>query len=193
MDLDKIKKIREKTGAGMIDIKKALMETEGDEQKAIEILRAKGQAKAAKKLEREAKEGIISSYIHTNNKIGVLVELNCETDFVARNAEFQELGRDIAMHIAAMNPLFVKPEDVPEELVLKERKIWEEQLILEKKPANIQAKIIEEKKKKFREEISLLSQPFVKNPEIKVGDLIAEKIGKIGENIQVGKFVRFEL
>lgn len=193
MNLDIIKKLREKTGAGVVDAKKALEEAAGDEQKAIEILRVKGHAKAAKKSERSANEGIISSYIHTNNKIGVLAKLFCETDFVARNSEFQELGRDIAMHIAAMNPQFVKPEEVSEELIEKEKKIWKEQMAQEKKPETILAKIMEGKEKKFREEISLMSQPFVKNPDITVGDLVAEKVGKIGENIQIGKFIRFEL
>lgn len=191
--LDKIKKLREKTGAGMVDIKKALEETGGDEQKAVKILRAKGHNKALKKAARDAKEGVIASYIHSNNKIGVLVELNCETDFVARNSEFQELARDIAMHIAAMNPQFIKPEEVSADIVKKEKEIWAEQLKNEKKPENIRDKALEGKEKKFRDEASLLSQPFVKNPEITVGDLIAEKVGKIGENIQVGKFIRYEL
>lgn len=193
MNLDTIKNLREKTGAGVVDVKKALEEAGGNEKKAVEILRVKGHAKAAKKLEREAREGIISAYIHTNKRIGVLVELNCETDFVARNSEFQELARDIAMHIAAMNPQFARPEEATDEILEKERKIWKEQLKGEKKPENILEKIMDGKEKKFREEISLLTQLFVKNPEITVGDLIAEKVGKIGENIQVGKFVRFEL
>ncbi len=191
--LDKIKTLREKTGAGVVDVKKAITEAGGDEQRAIEILRAKGHAKAMKKADREAKEGVVAGYIHSNNKIGVLVQLLCETDFVAKNNEFQELARDIAMHIAAMDPQFVKPEEVSEDLIKKEKKIWREQLAREKKPENILNKIVEGKEKKFREEISLLTQPFVKNPDITVGDLIAEKVGKIGENIQVGKFIRYGL
>jgi elongation factor Ts len=191
--LDQIKKLREKTGAGVVEVKKALVEAKGDEGKAIDILRAKGHSKALKKADREAKEGVIASYIHSNNKIGVLVQLLCETDFVARNSEFQELARDIAMHIAAMNPQFVKPEEVSQDLINKEKGIWNEQLAQENKPENIKEKILEGKEKKFCEEISLLTQPFVKNPDINVGDLIAEKVGKIGENIQVGKFVRFEI
>lgn len=191
--LDQIKTLRERTGAGVVDVKKALTEAGGDEQKAIEILRARGHAKAVKKADREAKEGVVASYIHSNKKIGVLVQLLCETDFVARNDEFKELASDIAMHIAAMNPQFTRPEDVSEDLIKKEKKIWKEQLAREKKPENILGKIIEGKEKKFREEISLLAQPFVKNPDIAVGDLIAEKVGKIGENIQVGKFIRYEL
>jgi elongation factor Ts len=191
--LDKIKKLREKTGAGVVDVKKALEEAGGDEVRAIEILRAKGHAKAVKKAARVAREGIIASYVHSNNKLGVLVELNCETDFVARNSEFQELGRDIAMHIAAMNPGVVDPREVSDEIISKEKEIWREQLKNEKKPEKIWEKIMEGKENKFREEIALLAQPFVKNPEITVGDLIAEKVGKIGENIQVGRFIRFEL
>lgn len=191
--LDKIKTLREKTGAGVVDVKKALEEARGDERKAVEILRAKGYSKALKKADREAKEGIIASYIHSNKKIGVLVQLYCETDFVARNSEFQELAKDIAMHIAAMSPLFAKPEDVSADIIKKEKKVWEKQMENEKKPDDIKKKILAGKEKKFREEISLLTQPFVKNPDIIVGDLIAEKVGKIGENIQVGKFIRYEL
>ncbi len=191
--LDKIKTLREKTGAGVVDVKKALEEAGGDKQKAVEILRAKGHSKALKKAGRAAKEGVIGCYVHSNNKIGVLVQLFCETDFVARNSEFQELAKDIAMHIAAMNPQFAKPEDVSADIIEKENKIWSKQLENEKKPDDIKKKILAGKEKKFREEISLLTQPFVKNPDMTVRDLIAEKVGKIGENIQVGKFVRFEL
>ncbi len=191
--LDKIKTLREKTGAGVVDVKKALEEAGGDEQKAVEILRASGHSKALKKSDREVKEGVIASYIHSNKKIGVLVQLYCETDFAARNSEFQELAKDIAMHIAAMNPLFAKPEEVSAEVVEKESKIWSKQMENEKKPDDIKKKILAGKEKKFREEISLLAQPFVKNPDITVEDLIDEKVGKIGENIQVGKFIRYEL
>src|SRR4030042_2442543 len=183
--LDKIKTLREKTGAGVVDVKKALEEAGGDEQKAVEILRANGHSKAIKKAGREAKEGVIAGYIHSKKKIGVLVQLYCETDFVARNSEFQELAKDIAMHIAAMNPRFAKPEDVPADVIEKENKIWRKQLENEKKPDDIKKKILAGKEKKFREEISLLAQTFVKNPDITVGDLIAEKVGKMGENIQM--------
>ncbi len=193
MNLDQIKALREKTGAGMVNVKKALEEAGGNEEKAVEILRSKGHSKAFKKAARDAREGVIAGYIHSNNKIGVLIQLLCETDFVARNSEFQQLARDIAMHIAAMNPGFIKPEEVSRELIKKEKEIWKEQFKNEKKPAPIRDKILEGKEKKLREEISLLSQPFVKNPDITVGDLIAEKVGKIGENIKVGKFIRFEL
>lgn len=192
-NLEQIKKLREKTGAGVVDAKKALDEAGGNEEKAIEILRKKGQDKAIKKSERNAKEGIVSIYAHSNMKMGAMVKLYCETDFVARNPEFQELGKDIAMHVAAMDPKFIKAGDVPAELVDKEKEIWAEQLKKENKPAEIMEKIMAGKEKKFREENSLISQPFVKNPEITVGELVAEKIGKIGENIQIGEFVRYEL
>lgn len=193
MTLDKIKKLREKTGAGVVDAKKALEEADGDEEKATEIIRKKGQAKALKKSDREAKEGVISSYVHSNLKIGAMVKLYCETDFVARNSEFQQLARDIAMHIAAMDPKFIKPGDVSSEIIKKEREIWTEQLKKERKPEKMLHKILEGKEKKFREESALLAQPFVKNPEITIGELIAEKVGKIGENIQVGGFARYEI
>jgi len=193
MSLEQIKKIREQTGAGMVDVKKALDEAKGDDAKAIEILRKNGQAKALKKGDREAKEGIIGSYMHSNNKICAMVKLYCETDFVARNEEFKELAKDIAMHISAMNPKFVNPAEVTEDMLVKEREIWTEQLKNEGKPKEIMDKIMEGKEKKFREDISLLSQPFVKNPDITIQELITEKIGKIGENIQIGEFSRFEL
>lgn len=193
MSLEQIKKIREITGAGMVDVKKALDEAKGNDEKAIEILRKNGQAKALKKSDREAKEGIIGSYMHSNNKICAMVKLYCETDFVARNVEFQELAKDIAMHISAMSPRVINPEDVAEDLLKKEREIWTEQLTKEGKPKEMMDKIMEGKEKKFREELSLLTQPFVKNPDITVGELITEKIGKIGENIQIGEFSRFEL
>lgn len=191
--LEKIKKIREKTGAGVVDVKKALDEAKGDEEKAIELLRKKGQAKAVKKADREAKEGIVVSYVHSNKRVGAMVKLLCESDFVAMNDEFQELGKDIAMHITAMNPKFIRPEDVSAEVIAKEKEIWTEQLKSEKKPEAIMAKIMEGKEKKLREEMALLTQPFIKNPDITIGELIAEKIGKIGENIQVGEFFRMEL
>lgn len=191
--LELIKKIRERTGAGVVAVKKALDEAGGDEEKCIELLRKAGQSKAAKKAERAAREGIVISYVHSNNRVGAMVKLLCETDFVARNAEFQQLGKDIAMHIAAMNPKFVKPEDVSAEIVEKEKEIWRAQLTNEGKPAEMLEKIMAGKEKKFREEAALLTQAFVKNPEITVGELIVEKIGKIGENIQVGEISRLEL
>lgn len=191
--LNTIKKIREKTGAGVVNVKKALDEAGGNEEKAIEILRKQGHDKALKKADRAANEGVVVSYIHSNNRIGAMVKLLCETDFVARNVEFQELAKDIAMHITATNPQYTKPEEVPTEIVEKEKEIWKAQLSKEGKPENMMEKILEGKEKKFREEISLLTQPFVKDPSLKIGDLVAEKVGKIGENIQIGGFVRFEL
>lgn len=191
--LNKIKRLRERTGAGVVEVKKALEAAGGDEAGAVEIIRKSGQDKALKRAERSAREGVIAAYIHSNRKIGAIVKLLCETDFVARNAEFQSLAQDIAMHVTAMQPQFVKPEDVPAELVEKEKEIWKEQLKNEGKPEKMFKKIMEGKEKKFREEISLLTQPFVKNPEQTVGGLIAEKVGKIGENIQLGEFHRMEL
>lgn len=191
--LNKIKQLREMTGVGMVEVKKALEEAGGDETKAIEIIRKSGQAKAVKKAGRSAKEGVVASYVHSNRKVGAMVKLLCETDFVARNVEFQALAQDIAMHVTAMQPQYVKPEDVPMELIEKEKEIWVEQLKREGKPEAMLAKILEGKEKKFREEISLLTQPFVKNQEQTIGELIGEKIGKIGENIQVGEFYRLEL
>lgn len=192
-NLEQIKAIREKTGAGIVEVKKALEEAQGNEAKAIDILRKRGQEKANKKSERTAKEGVVASYIHSNNKVGALVELFCETDFVARNDDFKALARDIAMHITASNPKYLRPEDVSQEEVEKEKEIWTAQLKNEGKPEQMFEKILPGKEKKFREEWALLSQPFVKNPEITVKVLIEENIGKIGENIQVGRFSRFEL
>lgn len=191
--LELIKKIRERTGAGVVAVKKALDEAGGDEEKCIEILRKAGQSKAAKRAERKANEGVVVSYVHSNNRVAVLVKLLCETDFVARNEEFINLGKDIAMHVAAMDPKVIKPEDVSAEIVEKEKEIWREQLANEKKPAEMIEKIMVGKEKKFREDLALLTQAFVKNPEMTVGDLIVEKIGKIGENIQVGEISRIEM
>jgi elongation factor Ts len=191
--MEQVKMLREKTGAGVVDVKKALDEAGGDEAKAIILLRKRGQDKALKKSEREAHEGIVVSYVHSNNHIGVLVKLFCETDFVARNEEFRELGRDIAMHIAASAPQYVKPEEVPEALVEKERSIWSAQLAKENKPPEIMEKIMAGKEEKFRGENALLTQVFVKDGSKTVGELLTEKIHKIGENIQVGSFVRYEM
>ena len=191
--MEQVKALRERTGAGIVEVKKALDEAGGDEAKAIEILRKSGQAKAVKKGDRETKEGVVVSYIHSNNRVGALVQLFCETDFVARNAEFQELARDIAMHVAAANPRYLKPEEVTETDLAQEKEIWAEQLKNEGKPAEMLEKIIGGKEAKFRNEVALLSQPFIKNPDLTIGDLITEKIHKIGENIQVGAFTRYEM
>lgn len=180
-------------GSGIVETKNALDEADGDEEKAIEIIRKKGQLKAAKKSDREAGEGVVVSYIHPNNKLGAIVKLYCESDFVARNTEFLELAKDLAMHVSAMNPQYVKPEDVPTETLEKEKDIWQEQLKAENKPVEIMAKILEGKEKKFREDLALLTQPFVKNPDQTIEALITEKIAKIGENIRVGGFTRMEL
>lgn len=193
MSMELIKKIRERTGAGIVVIKKALDEAQGNEEKAIEILRKEGQSKAVKKAEREAHEGVVASYVHSNNRVAALVKLYCETDFVARNSEFQELAKDIAMHVVAMSPKYVKPEEVTEEAVEKEKEIWRAQLTQEGKPADMVEKIMTGKEKKFREESALLTQPFVKDPSKTIGELVVEKIGKIGENIQIGEFSRIEL
>ncbi len=191
--IEAVKQLREKTGAGIVEVKKALEEAGGDEEKAITLLKKRGEAKALKRTDREAHEGIVTTYIHSNARVGVMLTLLCETDFVARNEDFKELGRDLAMHIAALAPMYLSSEDVPAELVAKERAIWEEQVKSEGKPAEIAEKILAGKEKKFRDEISLLSQSFVKDPSKTVGELITENIHKIGEKIQVGKFVRYEI
>ncbi len=191
--MEQIKALREKTGAGIVDVKKAFDEANGDEAKAIEILRKRGQDKAMKKGDRETHEGVVVSYVHSNKRVGALVKLYCETDFVARNEEFQDLGRDIAMHITAANPRYIKPEDMPKEEVEKEKALWLEELAKEGKPADLVEKIVAGKEEKFRSENALLSQPFVKDGEKTVGELLTEKIHKIGENILVGDFVRYEM
>lgn len=186
-----VKELREKTGAGMMECKKALESSNGDFDKAIEYLRQKGLATAQKKASRVASEGIITSYIHMD-KIGVLLELNCETDFVARNEEFKQLAKDIAMHIAASNPQYINREQVPPEVIEKEKEIYKAQ-IPGNKPPQVIEKIIEGKLEKFFEEMCLADQPFIKEPEKKIKDLITEKIAKFGENIVVSRFVRFQV
>jgi elongation factor Ts len=189
--LEQIKKLREQTGAGVVDVKKALDEANGDEDKAIDILRKSGQAKALKKADRDASEGIIGSYIHSNFKIGAMVKVLCETDFVARNEDFRVFANDIAMHITASAPLCVRPEEVDADFVAKERSVWEEQLKNEGKPADIMEKIMVGKEQKLRAEHALLSQPFVKDPDKTVEDLLNELVAKIGEKIEIGEFARF--
>lgn len=191
--LELIKQLREESGAGVVDVKKALDEAGGDIVAAREILRKKGQAKALKKADRVTSEGFIGSYVHSNGKIAALVALNCETDFVARNADFQALARDIAMHVAASNPSVVSADQVDAAVVAHERDIWTEQMAGENKPADIVAKIMEGKEKKFREEQALLTQSFVKDPDHTVGEVIAEKIAVMGEKITVGSFTRLSL
>ncbi len=191
ISIEQIKVLREKTGVSMQACKKALEEANGDESKAVDILRKKGETKALERSDRITGQGIVASYIHTNNKIGVLVQFGCETDFVARNPDFQVLGKDIAMHVAAMNPLYISPTEVMPELIEKEREIWKAQLSKEGKPEKIWDKILEGKEKKFREEVSLLTQLFVKNPETTIEKLIADAVLKLGENIKILRFVRY--
>ncbi|NIR44120.1 MAG: translation elongation factor Ts [Gemmatimonadetes bacterium] len=188
-----VKELRDRTGAGMMDCKRALQETDGDMEAAVAWLRKKGAAAAEKRVGKEASEGIISSYIHHSGKIGVMVELNCETDFVARTDDFQELARDLAMQIAASDPLAVSKDDVPAELVAKEREIYLDQAKEEGKPANIAEKIVEGRLRKFFEERTLLDQKYIKDPEKSVSDRIAETQAKLGEKIVVGRFARFKI
>ncbi|NLZ39404.1 MAG: translation elongation factor Ts [Firmicutes bacterium] len=188
-----VKELREKTGAGMMDCKKALVETGGDLEKAIEYLREKGLAAAAKKAGRVAAEGLVDSYIHLGGRIGVLVEVNCETDFVARTEEFREFVRDIAMQIAATNPQFLSREDVPVEVLEKEREILRTQALNEGKPENVVEKIVSGRLEKFYKENCLLEQAFIRDPDITITDLLQEKISKIGENISIRRYARFEL
>ncbi len=187
-----VKKLREKTGVGFMECKNALQEAGGDIEQAIIILRKKGLSAVAKKASRETKEGLIGTYVH-NGKIGVMVEVNCESDFVARNKDFQTLVKDIAMQIAAADPRFVRREDVTEDILAKERDIYKEQARVTGKPENVLDKIVEGRMTKFYAETCLLEQPFVKDTTIAVKDHIASHIQKIGENIQVRRFVRYRL
>lgn len=188
-----IKELREKTGAGMLNCKKALEETNGDIEKAIELLREKGLSAAAKKSDRIAAEGIVDSYIHLGGRIGVLVEVNCETDFVGKNEDFKSFVRDIAMHIAAANPLYISKEEVPEKVIEKEKSILKAQALNEGKPENIVEKMVEGRIKKYYQEICLLEQPFIKDPDKTVEDIVKEQISRIGENIRIRRFVRYEM
>ena len=188
-----VSELRSRTGAGMMDCKKALQDTEGDLDKALQLLRQKGIAKAEKRAGRSAKEGGIGSYVHFNGRVAVLVEVNCETDFVARTEDFQNLARDLAMHIASARPLAVSPEDIPADVVERERAIFEAQVAESGKPEQVRPKIIEGKLKKFYQENALLQQPFVKDDKKTIGDLVTEVSGKVGENIVVRRFVRYEL
>jgi elongation factor Ts len=188
-----VKELREKSKAGMMDCKKALMETKGDMGKAEELLKEKGLAEASKKAFRSAKEGLIDSYIHPGSRIGVIVEVNCETDFVARNEMFKELVHDIALHIAAAAPAYVLKEDVPDEILEKEKELYKKQALNEGKPENILDKIAEGKIKKFYEENCLMEQVFIKDNDKKIGDLVKENIAKLGENIVIKRFERYVL
>lgn len=188
-----VKQLREKTGAGMMDCKKALLEVKGDMEKAVGFLRKKGLATAQKRAGRAMTEGTIQSYIHMTGKLGVLVEVNCETDFVAKNEDFQEFTKNISMHIAASNPLGIKPEDIPETIIENEKSIYRAQALEMGKPENILDKIVEGKLKKFYQENCLLNQPFVRDPDISIADLMNELIAKIGENITIKRFVRYQI
>jgi elongation factor Ts len=188
-----IKELREKTQVGILDCKKALVECDGDVEKAADFLRKKGLAKASKKMGRTASEGIISSYIHNNSKIGVLLELNCETDFVAKNADFQELSKELCMQIAATNPLYIDINDIPAEEIEREKEIYREQLKDSGKPENVLDKIIEGKLKKYYTEVCLLEQEYIKDSGVVIKDIVKSKIATYGENITVGRFTRYQI
>jgi elongation factor Ts len=190
---EKVKELRERTGIGMMECKAALGECDCDMDKAIEILRKKGYARAEAKASRAAKEGMIGSYIHMNGRIGVLIEINCESDFVARNCEFQDLVKELAMQIAAAKPRYIASSDVPEDIVAKEKEIIKAQLGDMKKPPEIMEKIVVGKLGKFFEEVCLLDQPYIRDDKIKVKDLLTKLVAKMGENIKVGRFARFEI
>jgi elongation factor Ts len=188
-----VKELREKTGAGVMDCKKALAESAGDMEKAVDYLRQKGLAAAAKKMGRVAAEGLVGAYIHAGGKIGVLVELNCETDFVARTEEFQALLKDVAMQVAAANPRYVRPDEVPQEELEREREIYRCQALDSGKPEKVVDKIVQGKMDRFFSEVCLLEQPFIKDPDRKVGELIQETIAKLKENVQVRRFARYHV
>ena len=188
-----VKQLRDKTGAGMMDCKEALTASDGDFDKAIDYLRTKGMAAATKRSSKAAKEGTIASYIHMGGKIGVMVELNCETDFVAKTADFQNLAKDLAMHVAAANPLYLRPEDIPADALEREKEIYRSQALQERKPEKIWEKIIEGKLKKYYEDACFLEQKFIKNTDITIGTLVKDMMAKTGENIIVRRFARFQL
>jgi elongation factor Ts len=188
-----VKDLRDKTQAGMMDCKKALEKTGGDMEKAVDLLRQKGLAVAAKRAGRATSEGVIETYIHAGGKLGVMVELGCETDFVAKNDDFREFARDLAMHIAAANPVSVSREEVPAEVVAREKEIYIQQALDSGKPEAIVEKIVSGKVEKFLAEIVLLEQKFVKNPDLTIQDILNELVGRIGENISIKKFARFQV
>lgn len=188
-----VKELRDKTNAGMMDCKKALGETDGDMEKAIDLLRQKGLAVAQKRAGRATSEGVIQTYIHAGGKLGVMLEVGCETDFVAKTDDFQNFAKDVAMHVAAMSPVAVKREDVPEDLVAREAEIYKNQAIESGKPEEIAEKMVSGKLDKFFSEISLMEQKFVKNPDLTIQDLLNDLIAKMGENISIKRFVRFQV
>jgi elongation factor Ts len=188
-----VKELRDKTNAGMMDCKKALTETEGDLEKAVDLLRQKGLAVAQKRADRATSEGIVECYIHAGGKLGVMVEVGCETDFVAKTDDFQAFARDIAMHVAASNPVAVSREEIPAEMIDREREIYKAQALDSGKPENIVDKIVSGKIDKYVSEICLMEQKFVKNPDLSVQDLLNELIAKMGENISIKRFARFQI
>ncbi|NQT30278.1 MAG: translation elongation factor Ts [Candidatus Saganbacteria bacterium] len=191
--VEAIKELREKTGCGMMDCKKALSETKGDSEKAMDLLRKKGLAAAAKRVGRVAAQGMVDAYIHTGGKLGVLVEVNCESDFVARNIEFQAFVKDIAMQVAASNPQYVSRDEVPETIISHEKEILETQAKGEGKPAKAVEKIVNGRLEKFYAETCLLDQPFIKDPKVIIKNLLANLVAKIGENIVIRRFTRYQL
>jgi elongation factor Ts len=193
MTADMVKELRQRTGIGMMECKKALEESGADMEKAIALLRKKGYARAKDKMSRETSEGLVGSYIHTNNKIGVLVEINCETDFVARNAEFQDMVKNIAMHIAAARPKYLATENIPAPVLEEEKAVIREQLKDQKKPPEIIEKIVQGKLGKFYEEVCLLDQPFIKDDKVTIRQFIQSHVAKLGENIKINRFARFEI
>jgi elongation factor Ts len=190
---DAVKKLREKTGVGLMDCKEALKQSGGDMEKAVDFLREKGLAKLQKRMGRTASEGTIASYIHTGGKVGVMVEVNCETDFVANTKEFQEFAKDIAMQITASNPSYVRREDVPAEAVAREKEIYKKQALESGKPEKIIEKIAEGKLEKFYQEVCLVEQSYIKNPDVTINALMEELIVKMGEKIVINRFARFQL
>jgi len=190
---DLIRELRNKTGAGVMDCKQALSEAGGDIAKAQDILREKGSVVAIKRSARDTKEGLVYSYVHSGSKLGVLLEINCETDFVAKTSEFSQLAKELAMQIAAMDPLWIKPEDVPKEVIEKEKEIYKKQTQESGKPEKVIEKIAQGRLEKYFTEVCLLEQQYIKDPKLKVKDLITETVAKLGENIRVGRFTRFKV
>lgn len=190
---DLIRELRNKTGAGVMNCKQALSEAGGDIEKAQDILREKGSVVAIKRSARDTKEGLVSSYIHSGSKLGVLLEMNCETDFVAKTSEFSQLAKELAMQIAAMDPLWIKPEDVPKEVIEKEKEIYKKQAQESGKPEKVIEKIAQGRLEKYFTEVCLLEQQYIKDPKFKVKCLITETVAKLGENIRVGRFTRFKV
>jgi len=191
--LEEIKKLREETGVSIMECKRALQEASGDLDEAKEILRKKGKDLAMKKSSRRAEEGIVASYIHPNKKIGVLLDIRCETDFVAKSQDFQELAHELCLQIAAMSPLYVSKEDIPKEILDREKEIYKEQFQRENKPNEVLDKIIEGKLKKYFEEVCLLDQTYIKDPKRKISEIVQEKIAKLGENIIIKRFTRYQI